>query len=158
MIGRLRVPPCFIKTPFPGKSGKIAIITWKDIKKNWVLMPLVLIKICVLTSAALLAAHRLFWTTIDVRLYDYYRFEIPPVPRFFDLRNPRPLKLVKLQRLCPAIHLDNRYRLMRHEPMLDADGKETKEIGKDESAPPNMKDAFEKILKKEAYYGPPKIK
>nr|XP_034181580.1 uncharacterized protein LOC117604995 isoform X3 [Osmia lignaria] len=92
MIGRLRVPPCFIKTPFPGKSGKIAIITWKDIKKNWVLMPLVLIKICVLTSAALLAAHRLFWTTIDVRLYDYYRFEIPPVPRFFDLRNPRPLK------------------------------------------------------------------
>nr|KAF7398013.1 hypothetical protein H0235_016021 [Vespula pensylvanica] len=37
------------------------------------------------------------------------------------------------KKLKPAIHLDNRYRLMRHEPMLDADGKETDEIGEDDS-------------------------
>lgn len=34
----------------------------------------------------------------------------------------------------PAIHLDNRYRLMRHEPMLDADGNVTDQIGEDENA------------------------
>lgn len=34
----------------------------------------------------------------------------------------------------PAIHLDNRYRLMRGEPMLDANGNETDEIGEDETA------------------------
>ncbi|KAF7382009.1 hypothetical protein HZH66_013441 [Vespula vulgaris] len=34
----------------------------------------------------------MFVTTIDVTLRDYHRFEIPSVPRFFDLRNPRVLK------------------------------------------------------------------
>ncbi|KAF7383037.1 hypothetical protein HZH68_014886 [Vespula germanica] len=42
-------------------------------------------------------------------------------------------KLWYTKKLKPAIHLDNRYRLMRHEPMLDADGKETDEIGEDDS-------------------------
>ncbi|XP_071574285.1 uncharacterized protein [Temnothorax nylanderi] len=78
-----------------------------------------------------MAYHRLFVTTIDVQLTDYQRFEIPSVPRFFDLRNPRTLKLITLTEWKPAIHLDNRYRLMRHEPMLDADGNETDQIGED---------------------------
>jgi hypothetical protein len=34
----------------------------------------------------------------------------------------------------PAIHLDNRYRLMAGLPMLDADGNETTEIGIDNTA------------------------
>ncbi|KAL2713472.1 hypothetical protein V1478_017170, partial [Vespula squamosa] len=42
-------------------------------------------------------------------------------------------KLWYTKKINPAIHLDNRYRLMRHEPMLDADGKETNEIGEDDS-------------------------
>ncbi|KAI4482202.1 hypothetical protein M0804_008753 [Polistes exclamans] len=37
------------------------------------------------------------------------------------------------KKLKPAIHLDNRYRLMRHEPMLDANGNETNEIGEDDT-------------------------
>lgn len=65
---------------------------------------------------------------------------------------------MKPQPLHPAIHLDNRYRLMRREPMLDADGNETTEIGRDETSPPNMEEAFEKALEKKAYYGPPKMK
>ncbi|XP_046828475.1 uncharacterized protein LOC124428465 [Vespa crabro] len=65
-------------------------------------------------------------------LKDYHRFEIPSVPRFFDLRNPRVLKLWHTKKPQPAIHLDNRYRLMRHEPMLDVDGNETNEIGEDD--------------------------
>lgn len=40
-------------------------------------------------------------------------------------------QLIRFTELKPAIHLDNRYRLMRHEPMLDADGKKTDEIGED---------------------------
>ncbi|TGZ52533.1 Uncharacterized protein DBV15_07946 [Temnothorax longispinosus] len=39
--------------------------------------------------------------------------------------------LITLTEWKPAIHLDNRYRLMRHEPMLDADGNETDQIGED---------------------------
>ncbi|KAG7190112.1 hypothetical protein KM043_006246 [Ampulex compressa] len=39
--------------------------------------------------------------------------------------------LVTVREWKPAIHLDNRYRLMRKEPMLDANGMETNEIGDD---------------------------
>ena len=35
---------------------------------------------------------------------------------------------------APAIHLDNRYRLMRGEQMLDKDGNPTDQIGEDETA------------------------
>ncbi|KYN39598.1 hypothetical protein ALC56_06092 [Trachymyrmex septentrionalis] len=42
------------------------------------------------------------------------------------------VKLIQFKPWKPAIHLDNRYRLMRHEPMLDADGNETDVIGKDD--------------------------
>ncbi|KYM82663.1 hypothetical protein ALC53_06838 [Atta colombica] len=38
-------------------------------------------------------------------------------------------QLIQFQKPQPAIHLDNRYRLMRHEPMLDADGNVTDVIG-----------------------------
>ncbi|XP_071627465.1 uncharacterized protein [Temnothorax longispinosus] len=95
------------------------------------LIPLVFVQTCVMLAIPFMAYHRLFVTTIDVQLTDYQRFEIPSVPRFFDLRNPRTLKLITLTEWKPAIHLDNRYRLMRHEPMLDADGNETDQIGED---------------------------
>ncbi|CAL7939266.1 unnamed protein product [Xylocopa violacea] len=49
--------------------------------------------------------------------------------------------LIKTREWKPAIHLDNRYRLMRNEPMLDADGKETDQIGEDDSAPPSLEEA-----------------
>lgn len=39
-------------------------------------------------------------------------------------------QLITFREWKPAIHLDNRYRLMRHEPMLDADGNKTDKIGK----------------------------
>lgn len=42
------------------------------------------------------------------------------------------LQLWYTKKQKPAIHLDNRYRLMRHEPMLDADGNETNEIGEED--------------------------
>ncbi|KAK2574903.1 hypothetical protein KPH14_002594 [Odynerus spinipes] len=42
-------------------------------------------------------------------------------------------KLRQKDKLNPAIHLDNRYRLMRHEPMLDAEGNQTDVIGDDEN-------------------------
>jgi len=37
-----------------------------------------------------------------------------------------------MSKLKPAINLDNRYRLMRHEPMLDAEGNVTTELGEDD--------------------------
>ncbi|EGI59066.1 hypothetical protein G5I_12777 [Acromyrmex echinatior] len=40
-------------------------------------------------------------------------------------------KIIKFKKWKPAIHLDNRYRLMRQEPMLDADGNVTNELGED---------------------------
>lgn len=40
-------------------------------------------------------------------------------------------QLIQFKEWKPAIHLDNRYRLMRHEPMLDADGKVTDVLGED---------------------------
>lgn len=55
-------------------------------------------------------------------------------------------QLMQLQELKPAIHLDNRYRLMRKEPMLDASGRETDTIGEDETAAPDLQEAFEKKL------------
>ncbi|RLU25835.1 hypothetical protein DMN91_001995, partial [Ooceraea biroi] len=96
------------------------------------LIPLAFVQACVMLAIPFMAYHRLFVTTIDVQLTSDQRFEIPSVPRFFDLRNPRSLKLITITERKPAIHLDNRYRLMRHEPMLDANGNETKEIGKND--------------------------
>ncbi|XP_018378603.1 PREDICTED: uncharacterized protein LOC108771172 [Trachymyrmex cornetzi] len=95
------------------------------------LIPLVLFNACVMLAVPSMIYHRFFVTTIDVQLTDYQRFEIPSVPRFYDLRNPRSLKLIQLKEWKPAIHLDNRYRLMRHEPMLDADGNVTNMLGED---------------------------
>ncbi|KAK1130309.1 hypothetical protein K0M31_018445 [Melipona bicolor] len=56
------------------------------------------------------------------------------------------VQIIKRHKLKPAIHLDNRYRLMRNEPMLDADGNETDQIGEDETAPPSP-DEMEAIMK-----------
>ncbi|XP_011064657.1 PREDICTED: uncharacterized protein LOC105152218 [Acromyrmex echinatior] len=95
------------------------------------LLPLVVLSTCAMIAMPSMAYHRLFITTIDVQLTDYQRFEIPSVPRFYDLRNPRSLKIIKFKKWKPAIHLDNRYRLMRQEPMLDADGNVTNELGED---------------------------
>ncbi|XP_017883198.1 uncharacterized protein LOC108626817 isoform X2 [Ceratina calcarata] len=50
------------------------------------------------------------------------------------------IPLVQFHEIKPAVHLDNRYRLMRHEPMLDAEGQRTDKIGKDETAPPSMEE------------------
>ena len=44
------------------------------------------------------------------------------------------LQLIKTHEWAPAIHLDNRYRLMRGEQMLDAQGNPTDQIGEDETA------------------------
>ncbi|KYN05272.1 hypothetical protein ALC62_03795 [Cyphomyrmex costatus] len=41
-------------------------------------------------------------------------------------------QLFQFKEWKPAIHLDNRYRLMRHEPMLDADGNVTDVLGEDD--------------------------
>lgn len=41
--------------------------------------------------------------------------------------------MIKTHDWKPAIHLDNRYRLMRGEQMLDALGNPTDEIGEDET-------------------------
>ncbi|KAL2749585.1 hypothetical protein V1477_002525 [Vespula maculifrons] len=58
----------------------------------YVLIPLLAIKTALLFTISFMCYHRMFVTTIDVTLRDYHRFEIPSVPRFFDLRNPRVLK------------------------------------------------------------------
>ncbi|KAL2713469.1 hypothetical protein V1478_017167, partial [Vespula squamosa] len=55
-------------------------------------LPLFAIKAALLISITFMCYQRMFVTTIDVTLRDYHRFEIPSVPRFFDLRNPRVLK------------------------------------------------------------------
>ncbi|XP_018316325.1 uncharacterized protein [Mycetomoellerius zeteki] len=113
------------------KTTKSMLFTLEGLKKKWELIPLVLLNACVMLAVPSLIYHRLFITTIDVQLTDYQRYEIPSVPRFYDLRNPRILKLIQFKEWKPAIHLDNRYRLMRHEPMLDADGKVTDVLGED---------------------------
>lgn len=67
-------------------------------------------------------------------------------------------QIIKRHKLKPAIHLDNRYRLMRNEPMLDADGNETDQIGEDETAPPSP-DEMEAIMKEKGDdYFLPKLK
>ncbi|XP_029171404.1 uncharacterized protein LOC114940826 [Nylanderia fulva] len=113
------------------EAVKSKLFTFEGLKKNWELIPLAFVSTCVMLAIPFMTYHRLFVTTIDVQLTDYQRFEIPSIPRFFDLRNPRSLKLITFAEYKPAIHLDNRYRLMRHEPMLDADGNKTDKIGKD---------------------------
>ncbi|XP_074096062.1 uncharacterized protein LOC141525449 [Cotesia typhae] len=77
--------------------------------------------------------HRMFLTTIDVQLSQKInqRFEVSSKPGFIDLRNPRLLKLIGCNTPEPAIDLDNRYRLMRHEQMLDAQGNPTDKFIKD---------------------------
>lgn len=64
----------------------------------------------------------------------------------------------KLRKLKPAIQLDNRYRLMRKEPMLDADGNETTELGPDETAPPTLAEGYA-IMEKKGwdYFSPDKF-
>ncbi|XP_018341888.1 PREDICTED: uncharacterized protein LOC108748323 isoform X3 [Trachymyrmex septentrionalis] len=106
--------------------------TLEGVKKKWELIPLVLLNVCMMVVIPSMVYHRFFVSTIDIQPTAYQRFEIPSVPRFYDLRNPRSLKLIQFKPWKPAIHLDNRYRLMRHEPMLDADGNETDVIGKDD--------------------------
>ncbi|KYN27555.1 hypothetical protein ALC57_03055 [Trachymyrmex cornetzi] len=114
-----------------GVKATKSMFTLEGLKKKWELIPLVLFNACVMLAVPSMIYHRFFVTTIDVQLTDYQRFEIPSVPRFYDLRNPRSLKLIQLKEWKPAIHLDNRYRLMRHEPMLDADGNVTNMLGED---------------------------
>ncbi|XP_076227756.1 uncharacterized protein LOC143175014 [Nomia melanderi] len=148
MVGQLRVPPRLVaRLRRVEDVPKFDLFTAKRIRKNWSVIPLLMIEACVLVSIPLIALHRMFVTTIDVKLGGRSRYEIPSIPRFYDLRNPRSLKLMQLQELKPAIHLDNRYRLMRKEPMLDANGCETDTIGEDETAPPDLKEAFEQRLK-----------
>ncbi|KAF7383039.1 hypothetical protein HZH68_014888 [Vespula germanica] len=60
--------------------------------RTFQLIPLLAIKTALLFTISFMCYHRMFVTTIDVTLRDYHRFEIPSVPRFFDLRNPRVLK------------------------------------------------------------------
>ncbi|XP_024942570.1 uncharacterized protein LOC107269499 isoform X2 [Cephus cinctus] len=63
-----------------------------QLRKHWSLIPLVALNCLIFTAIPLFAWHRTFVTTIDVQLGNYQRWEIPTVPRFFDLRNPRNLK------------------------------------------------------------------
>lgn len=82
--------------------------------------------------------------------FDYTRTSDKCFARLHQIRQKRFLscfQLMQLQELKPAIHLDNRYRLMRKEPMLDANGRETDIIGEDETAAPDLKEAFEERLK-----------
>nr|XP_033329232.1 uncharacterized protein LOC117221957 [Megalopta genalis] len=148
MAGYLRVPRCFqARLCYGEETSKFDLYSnKKKIMRHYGIIPLLVIKACVVAAIPLMILHRLFVTTIDVKLSDYHRYEIPSIPRFFDLRNPRSLKLRTVQEVKPAIHLDNRYRLMRHEQMLNDEGCKTDNIGEDETAPPtNMKEAIEKL-------------
>ncbi|XP_071871385.1 uncharacterized protein [Bombus fervidus] len=144
MIGRLRVPLCFLmRRPYSEPVVKFDLFTSEKIKKNWSVIPLLLLKTFAIIGLPILCCHRLFVTTIDVQIPPgNRRFEITSPPGFFDLRNPRILKIIKRHKLKPAIHLDNRYRLMRNEPMLDADGNEIDQIGEDETAPPSPEETL----------------
>ncbi|XP_011690513.1 PREDICTED: uncharacterized protein LOC105451640 [Wasmannia auropunctata] len=113
---------------FPTKRRNLFRI--EGIKKHYEMVPLLILQTCAFFAMPFWSYHRMFLTTIDVQLTEYQRFEIPSKPRFFDLRNPRSMKLITFgKEWKPAIHLDNRYRLMRHEPMLDAYGNVTDKIG-----------------------------
>ncbi|CAK9812084.1 hypothetical protein ANTPLA_LOCUS7283 [Anthophora plagiata] len=119
---------------------------------------MIAIKAGILMVIPVLASYRLFFATIDVTLGGYHRFEIPTVPRFFDLREPRVLKIVKRNELKPAIFLDNLYRMMRGDPMVDENGNEIEEIGEDLSGPPHMEEAYEIMQQKGYLYYMPRLK
>ncbi|KOX70107.1 hypothetical protein WN51_04847 [Melipona quadrifasciata] len=92
---------------------------------------------------------RIDWPTIDRPFVSAVFSEHEPRNQPFCtnvLCNKSVVKIIKRHKLKPAIHLDNRYRLMRNEPMLDADGNETDQIGEDETAPPSP-DEMEAIMK-----------
>ncbi|XP_015119267.1 uncharacterized protein LOC107042646 [Diachasma alloeum] len=107
-----------------------SVYSWAQIKKNYAVTPLLALQLGAAGGILFMIYHRTFVTTIDVQM-GYQRWEMESKPRFIDLRNPRSLKLIK-DKPAPAIALDNRYRLMRNEPMYDANGQETNEIGTDE--------------------------
>ncbi|XP_063979041.1 uncharacterized protein LOC135163504 [Diachasmimorpha longicaudata] len=111
-------------------KGTTSVYSLGQIKKNYGITPLLAIQLGALGGLLFMIYHRTFVTTIDVQL-GYQRWEMESKPKFMDLRNPRSLKLIK-DNLEPTIALDNRYRLMRNEPMYDANGQETNEIGTDE--------------------------
>ncbi|XP_032675238.1 uncharacterized protein LOC116846028 isoform X2 [Odontomachus brunneus] len=75
-----------------GAAAKSKLFKAETIRRNWQLIPLAVLHACMMIAIPFIACHRLFVTTIDVQLTDYQRFEIPSVPRFFDLRKPRSLK------------------------------------------------------------------
>ncbi|XP_018341885.1 PREDICTED: uncharacterized protein LOC108748323 isoform X2 [Trachymyrmex septentrionalis] len=66
--------------------------TLEGVKKKWELIPLVLLNVCMMVVIPSMVYHRFFVSTIDIQPTAYQRFEIPSVPRFYDLRNPRSLK------------------------------------------------------------------
>ncbi|XP_043468867.1 uncharacterized protein LOC122502742 [Leptopilina heterotoma] len=105
------------------------------IKRHYSSIPLAFLIMYDLCAVTLFSYNALFCSTIDVRLSgrNLPRYEMTSSPGWFDLRKPRCLKLLKIQDIKPAIHLDNRYRLMRGEQMLDALGNPTDEIGEDET-------------------------
>ncbi|XP_016913219.1 uncharacterized protein LOC107998450 [Apis cerana] len=160
MVGNLRVPLCFLtRRPYSWDTApKFDLFTCEKIKKNYSIIPLLVLKACVLLAIPTFCFHRFFFTKIEVQIRGHRRFEITSPPGFFDLRNPRILKIWKLRKLKPAIQLDNRYRLMRKEPMLDADGKETDDIGPDDTAPPTLAEGYA-IMEEKGwdYFSPEKL-
>ncbi|XP_018341884.1 PREDICTED: uncharacterized protein LOC108748323 isoform X1 [Trachymyrmex septentrionalis] len=68
--------------------------TLEGVKKKWELIPLVLLNVCMMVVIPSMVYHRFFVSTIDIQPTAYQRFEIPSVPRFYDLRNPRSLKFL----------------------------------------------------------------
>ncbi|XP_031786879.1 uncharacterized protein LOC116417554 [Nasonia vitripennis] len=113
---------------------KWGIFTKRRLSINYECIPLIAVNCLAIAALPFVIWSRTFVTTIDVTFGGLPRWEIPSQPTFFDLRHPRNLKWMKTDDWKPAIHLDNRYRLMRGEPMLDANGNETDEIGEDETA------------------------
>ncbi|XP_043268063.1 uncharacterized protein [Venturia canescens] len=111
------------------------------LKKCPELIPLVAVQVASIAGIFFITYHRIFVTTIDVQLDKKPRWEMKSVPGFFDLREPRNLKLKRKHEWKPAIHLDNRYRLMRNEKMLDANGNVTDQIGVDENMTRKLGDA-----------------
>ncbi|XP_011297040.1 uncharacterized protein [Fopius arisanus] len=106
------------------------IYTTAQIKKNYGVCPLLALQLGALGGMLFMIYHRTFVTTIDVQMGNQ-RWEMQSKPKFIDLRNPRSLKLME-NKIESTIALDNRYRLMRNEPMYDVSGQETDEIGDDE--------------------------
>ncbi|XP_078040149.1 uncharacterized protein LOC144471711 [Augochlora pura] len=148
MAGYLRVPRCFqARVRYTDDIPKFDLFSnKKKIMRHYGIIPLLVIKAGVICAIPLIILHRMFVTTIDLRLYRSHRYEIPTTPEFIDLRAPRTLKLRTVEEVKPAVHLDNRYRLMRHEQMLNDEGCKTDNIGEDETAPPtNIKEAIEKL-------------